>query len=31
VSRDFNRKAAAGETVATGHSWRRERNCRQTL
>jgi hypothetical protein len=31
ISRDFSRNAAPGETVVTIVSWRRERNCRQTL
>jgi hypothetical protein len=31
VSRDFSRKTAVGETVATSDSWRRDRNCRRTL
>jgi hypothetical protein len=31
ISRGFSSAAAAGETVSTIDSWRRKRNCRQTL
>jgi hypothetical protein len=31
ISREFSRKAAAGETVTTIDSWRRESSCGQTF